>query len=51
VSQGIYPVTSDISVFPGIDSDSKNEYQDNPDDKDGQRVRLTNFHLHVLIAK
>ena len=26
----IFPVASDISMCPGVDSDSKNEYQDNP---------------------
>jgi len=32
---------SDSSMFPGVDSASKNEYQDIPGDKDGRCVRVT----------
>ena len=32
-------------------SDSKIEYQDNPGGKGGRCVRLTTYHLHVLIVK
>ena len=38
---GIYSVAVDISVFPVVDSASKNEYQDIPGGKDGQCVRVT----------
>jgi len=30
VSPGIFPVASDSFMRPGVDSASKNEYQDNP---------------------
>jgi hypothetical protein len=33
--------TSDSSMCPGVDSSSKNEYQDIPGDKDGRCVRVT----------
>jgi hypothetical protein len=36
---------------PGIDSASKNEYQDNPGGKGGRCVRLTTYHIHVPIVK
>ena len=42
---------SDSSMCPGIDSDSKSEYQDNPGGKGGRCVRLTTYHLHVPIVK
>jgi len=32
---------SDISLCPGVDSASKNEYQDIPGGKDGRCVRVT----------
>jgi hypothetical protein len=51
VSPGIFPVASDSSMSPGVDSASKNEYQDNPGGKGGQCVRLTTYHLHVPIIK
>ena len=35
----------------GVDSASKNEYQDDPGDKGGQYVRLTTYRLHMLIIK
>ena len=35
----------------GVDSASKNEYQDNPGGKGGRCVRLTTYHLHVPIVK
>ena len=44
-------MASDSSMCPGFDSASKNEYQDNPRGKGGRRVRLTAYHLHVLIVK
>ena len=40
-SLGIYSVAADISVCPGVDSASKNEYQDIPGGKGGRCVRLT----------
>ena len=37
---GIYSVAADISVWPGVDSASKNEYQDIPVGKGGRCVRV-----------
>jgi len=51
VSPGIFPVESDSSMCPVVDSASKNEYQDNPGGKDGRCVRLTTYHLLVPIVK
>jgi len=34
-------VASDSSMCPGVDSASKNEYQDIPGGKDGRCVRVT----------
>jgi hypothetical protein len=51
VSPGIFPVASDSSMCPGVDSASKNEYQDNPGGKGGRCVRLTTYHFHVPIVK
>jgi len=51
VSLGIFPVASDSSICPGVDSASKNEYQNNPGGKDGRCVRLKTYHLHVPIVK
>jgi hypothetical protein len=51
VSPGIFPVVSDSSMYHGVDSASKNEYQDNPGRKGGRCVRLTTYHLHVPIVK
>ena len=48
---GIFPVTSDSSMCPGVDSAPKNEYQDNPEGKDDWCVRLTTYHFHVPIVK
>ena len=41
VKLGIYSVAADISVCPGVDSASKNEYQDIPGGKGGRCVRVT----------
>ena len=41
VTLGIYSVAADISVCPGVDSASKNEYQDIPGGKGGRCVRVT----------
>ena len=38
---GIYSVAADISMCPGVDSASKNEYQDTPGGKGGRCVRVT----------
>ena len=38
---GIYSVAADISVCPGVDSASKNEYQDIPGGKGGWCVMVT----------
>jgi hypothetical protein len=44
-------VVSDNSMCPGVDSAFKNEYQDNPEGKDGRCVRPKTYHIHVLIVK
>ena len=41
VTLGIYSVAAGISVCPGVDSTSKNEYQDIPGGKGGRCVRVT----------
>ena len=46
-----FPVASDSSMCPGVDSASKNEYQNNPGGKGVRCVRLTTYHLHVPIVK
>jgi hypothetical protein len=38
-------------MCPGVDSASKNEYQDTPGGKDGRCVRLTTYHLLVPKVK
>jgi len=40
-SLGIFSGASDSSMCPGVDSASKNEYQDIPGGKDGWCVRVT----------
>jgi len=47
----IFPVASDSSICPGVDPASKNEYEDDPGGKGDRCVRLTTYHLHVLIVK
>jgi hypothetical protein len=42
-SLGIFSGASDSSMCPGVDSASKNEYQDIPGGKDGRRVMVTNL--------
>ena len=49
--RGFFSVASDSSMCPGVDYDSKNEYQDNPGGKDGRCLRLTTYQLHVPIVK
>ena len=49
--RGFFPVASDSSMCPAVDSASKNEYQDNPRGKGGRCVKLTTYHLHVRIVK
>ena len=49
--RGFFPMASDISMCPGIDSASKNEYHVNPGGKGGRCVRLTTYHLHAPIVK
>jgi hypothetical protein len=41
VTLGIYSVATDISVCPGVDSASKNEYRDIPGGKGGRCVGVT----------
>jgi hypothetical protein len=41
VSLGILSVGTDGTMCPGVDSASKNEYQDTPGGKDGLCIRLT----------
>jgi hypothetical protein len=48
---GAFSVASDSSMCPGVDSASKNEYQVNPEGKGGRCVRLTTYHLHVLMSR
>ena len=44
VSLGIFSVATDGSMCPGVDSASKNEFQDTPGVKDGRKGDdLTNF--------
>ena len=40
-SLGIFSGASNSSMCPGVDSASKNEYQDIPGGKDGRCVRVT----------
>ena len=51
MSPGFFPVVSDNSMCAGVDSASKNEYQDNRGGKGGRCVRLTTYHLHVPTVK
>ena len=44
-------MASDSSMCLGVNSASKNEYQDNSGCKGGRCVRLTTYHLHVSIVK
>jgi len=44
-------MASDICMCPGVESSSKNDYQDNPGGKGGRCVRLTTYHIHVPIFK
>jgi hypothetical protein len=37
---GIFPGASDSSMCPGVDSASKNEYQDIPEGKDARCIRV-----------
>jgi hypothetical protein len=41
VSVGIFSEATDGTMCPGVDSASKNEYQENPGGKNGRCVRLT----------
>jgi hypothetical protein len=51
VSLGIFSEAYDGTMCPGVDSTSKNEYQDTPGSKAGRCVRLTTYHLHVPNVK
>jgi hypothetical protein len=44
-SLGIFSGASDTCMCPGIDSASKNEYQDIPGGKDGRCIRVTTLPL------
>jgi hypothetical protein len=44
VTLGIFSVATDGTMCPGIDSASKNEYQDILGGKDGRCVRMTTYH-------
>jgi hypothetical protein len=46
-----FSVASDSSMCPGVDSASKNEYQVNPGGNGSRCVRLTTYHLHVLMSR
>ena len=41
VTLGIYSVAADISMRPGVESASKNEYQDIPGGKGGRCIGVT----------
>jgi hypothetical protein len=41
VSLGIFSLATDVTMCPGVDSASKNEYQDTPGGKDGRCVKMT----------
>ena len=45
-SLGISSVATNGTMCAGVDSASKNEYQDTPVGKDGRCVRVTTYHLH-----
>ena len=46
VSLGVFSVATDRTMCPGVDSASKNEYQDISGGKDGRCVRVTSYHVH-----
>jgi hypothetical protein len=46
VSLGIFSEAADGIMCPGVDSASKNEYQENSWGEGGQCVRVTTYHLH-----
>jgi hypothetical protein len=48
---GVFPVASDSSMCPGVDSASENEYQVNPGGKGGRCIRLTTYHLQVPMSR
>jgi hypothetical protein len=50
VSQGFFR-GSGITMCPGVDSASKNEYQVNPGGKGGRCLRLTTYHFHVPMSR
>jgi hypothetical protein len=47
---GFFSVASDSSMFPGVDSASKNEYQVNPGGKGGRCVGLTTLPLSCAVV-
>jgi hypothetical protein len=51
VSLGIFSKAYDGTMCPGVDSASKNKYQDTPGSKAGWCVRLMTYHLHVPNVK
>jgi hypothetical protein len=51
VSLGIFSGANDGTMCPGVDSASKNEYQDTPESKAGRCLRLTTYHLLVPNVK
>jgi hypothetical protein len=48
---GDFPMASDSSMCPGVDSASKNEYQVNPGGKDDRCVRLTTYNPCADVKK
>jgi hypothetical protein len=48
---GDFSMASDNSMCPGSTQPFKNEYQDTPVGKDGRYVRLTTYHLQVLMSR
>jgi hypothetical protein len=51
VSLRIFSEANDGTMCSGVDSASKNEYQDTPGSKAGRCVRLTTYHLLVPNVK
>jgi hypothetical protein len=51
VVAGVFSVSSESSMCPGVHSASENEYQVNPGGKGGLCVRLKTYHLHVPMSR
>jgi hypothetical protein len=51
MSLGIFSIASDNSMCLGSTQPLKNEYQDTRGGKDGRFVRLTAYHLKLLMSR